>query len=166
MSNSKISPISHNLELDEDLTLFGKGKRVQHIGWVVMVILLLMGILGMFGSGPLSYKTYKGTNASIEFERFLRFEHELHMTIKGKAINGQLLIAFESEYFKKLQIGQINPMPVDFQHKDGYVLYTFKADNAAENTIRFYFSPEGEGSVKGKVIVNKEQFSLKHFIYP
>lgn len=166
MDESKISAIPHTLELDEDLNLFRKGKRVQHIGWIVMLILLLLGIIGVFGSGPVSYQTIEGKQASIEFERFLRFEHELPMTIRAKGVNGRLQIAFDSEYFKAFRIEQINPMPVDFQHKDGYVLYTFKADDTSEAVIRFYFTPEGEGRVKGYTVVNNERFFLKHFIYP
>ena len=49
---------------------------LQRIGWAVMALVVLVGLVGLFGTGPLSRATAGEEEAPLfveEYERFARF---------------------------------------------------------------------------------------------
>jgi hypothetical protein len=65
-----------DLELNQDLRFQRRMWAVQRIGWAVMALVVLAGLLGLFGPGPLSSATAgkeEGPLLVEGYERFVRF---------------------------------------------------------------------------------------------
>ena len=60
----------------EDLPSFQRKEwRIQRIGWVAWALVLLAGMLGLIGSGPLSSTSSSATDESltVRYDRFLHY---------------------------------------------------------------------------------------------
>ena len=65
MTESKHSPetVRHQLQLEEHLEHHKQGWIIQKIGWVVLYAGLILALAGIFGTGPLSYRTESRTES-------------------------------------------------------------------------------------------------------
>ena len=81
------------------------------IGWYLMLAIIIAGLLGLFGSGPLSSKTAKIEGASVVYERYLRYsmESEISITVTGQLPDSSIYI--NAGYLEKVKIIAIRPGP-------------------------------------------------------
>jgi hypothetical protein len=165
MKKAPVRPVDHSLPIDEDLQLFGLGKKVQHAGWVVMLILLVMSGLGVFGSGVVSNRKSTSGPSSIDYEEFLRYEFELELIVRARVDTTHVLVSFPKEYLSHFRLEQINPMPQSYHFSGPDIVYTFLA-GTSDVEIHFYFTPEKVGVVDGVATVHGHRIPLHHFIYP
>src|SRR6186997_936936 len=57
------------LEIDEDLALQRAEWRTGRAAWIGFAALLLAGLAGLFGSGPISHGAIRGQSVGLEYER-------------------------------------------------------------------------------------------------
>jgi len=162
---TNVERIKHSLELEEKLDHQLKGWRVQKMCRVGIGIIILLTALGLFGNGLLSSKKIKKNGISLQYEKFLRYEKEMDISW---TVTGQEEIQFliPMQYLDRFKIEKVVPEGYETALTDGYVSYTFKVTKAGETFVHFFLNPKKTGNIAGEWLINKQDFQLKHFIYP
>lgn len=154
----------HTMQLEEDIGFFRKELIFQRLGWLMMLLLLILGCLGLFGTGILSHQKTENDTAAIEYEKFLRFENQSMLVIRSNQTTEHTTVGFPPAYLKRLRIEKTIPAVQSSHIKDRTTFYVFSATGSAE--IRFFITPTETGKTAGIVTVNGKEISLSHFVYP
>jgi hypothetical protein len=157
----KIKPLA---EIEDEIELHKKGWIIQRVGWVILFIALIAAILGLFGSGILSDEYVTGPEGTIQFERFARFEAPMELCIDARPRNSFLEVAFPLTYFSGMELERIQPAPTAQAFENGNIVYRFAVREITQ--VKFYFIPESTGKITAQLQINKEPYSIHHFIYP
>lgn len=163
MAKDAIEQIKPTLEIDEQLSLHKTGWKVQRIGWVLILLLPILGAMGMFGEGFISSHIEKKGAIETEFERFYRYEKEMQLSIKSPAEH-MAQIALPQEYLSKFRVVRIIPEPEHRLAIGQNIVFQFGGNSNRQVTI--YAIPQTYGSISGEMAVNNQQFSLHHYIFP
>lgn len=165
MQTKDIEKIRHSLQLDEKLRHQVNGWKAQKIGFAAIAIIIVLTALGLFGNGQLSSTTIEQRSITLEYDRFLRYEKELNIYWR---LSGDKETTFQIpiQYLDYFKIENVVPDGYETNISDGYVNYTFIADQPAEIIVHFYLNPQKTGSISGAWIVNDQSFQITHFIYP
>jgi hypothetical protein len=159
-----IEHVNHPLEIDEDIRLHIKGWKIQSVAWIVIIFFLLLAALGLFGTGPLSYRTISKNGDILEYEYFGRFQGQTELEFSLNKESGTTQIAVPQTYTDKFQIERITPAPLKTEMLNRSIVYTFNITD--HGRIVFYMLPQETGIVEGTITVNNVVFSLSQFIYP
>jgi hypothetical protein len=155
--------VKHSMELEESMKLQSRGWVVQRIGWFLLLGMILLSILGLFGSGVLSDKTVTSGRFEAQYQNFGRRDAE--MEVRLMAQDGYIdSVSFVSSYLSGFRVESMVPAPVSQKNKGETIFYYFGDSGAKE--IVFYLVPKKNGAVKGSLGVNDVRLELKHFIYP
>lgn len=152
------------IELDEDIDLHKKGWSLQRIAWLIIAILILLFILGLFGSGPLSNKTIKKGRHQVKYEQYLRYENKNKITFSVSDISKEIQLEIPQEYLNYFLIKKITPSPKEVKVVKGQVQYTFSG--SGDINICLYLKPEKTGSIESTIKLANQTFRISQFIYP
>ena len=159
-----VESVRPTLQIDESLALHRTGWIVQRIGWVMILLVMIAGLLGLFGEGFLSKTHPVSGEIKATYERFFRFESE--MKIRVESSGGHIgNISFPQSYLKNFKIVRFVPEPHNNTTLPGEVVYHFLP--AQNQLVTIYLTPTNHGNISGIMKVNGTNiFSLHHFIYP
>lgn len=163
-NSQSIEKVQHSLQLDENLGQHKKGWVIQKIGWAVLYAGLILAILGVFGSGPLSYKTQTVNGNIIKYERFLRYEGEAEMTFQIAEAKDTITLQIPQQYMEYVHVRSISPLPLGNQTIDGQTTFFFRGRGTT--SIHCNMMAKKSGSVTSTLVVDKTPFTIAHQIYP
>ena len=138
-----------------------------------MGVVLLAGLLGLLGSGPLSKATAgkKGSNLWVEYRRFVRYESplELRLHVGAQGLSTALpALTISHDYLDKVTIEQIEPRPeqVKAAGKEFVYLFAFAATNQPA-TITVKLRGNGYGKVPVRLkFSDAPEVQFTQFFYP
>jgi hypothetical protein len=162
---SKIEPVFTGMEIDESLDLHVIAWKIQPVAWALIGVFVLAGLLGLFGTGPLSNSVEKKGAVTIHYERFYRYGSIMKLSIRDEGNSSQTIVEFPQDYISHFNISSIMPEPSETAMSDDGVIYTFKGGSESR-TIVFNLEPQDAGNASGMVMVNDTKINLSHFIYP
>jgi len=156
---------SKRIEINEDLLFQRRSWKVQRAAWAVMALLIAGGILGLFGSGPLSRARAgaSGQPPVLEYSRFARFQAS---TILRVQVQQGFWIA--AEYLERMQIESITPEPATTEAATDRVSYTFsRLEPSQPITVTFRIKPQHIGVLRGRIGSSESQtIRFSQFVYP
>lgn len=162
-----------DIELGCDLIFERRWWRIQRIGWVVLTLLLLGGVIGFFGHGPLSEATANpsGSEMQVQYDRLARRETPalLQLRLDKSAIaSGEVRIRFNHALLDCMQLKQIIPEPVTTQPLADGARFIFRTDPTRESAlIVFVANPTKPGLVESEVAIEgAEPVRFRQFVYP
>jgi hypothetical protein len=162
------------LDLGEDEAFRRRFYKAQQSVWIVMILFLLAGMLGLLGgAGPLVYDV-AGTNANgltVDYPRFLRNRAPIDLVLHVEAASttsGRISIDIERAYIERFDIQFINPEPAEVQAGARSMTYAFDlADQGQATSITFSMQPERFGYVVGHIgLDEKPEVEFWQVIYP
>lgn len=154
----------HNLQLDENLRQHKQGWMVQKIGWAILYLGLILALAGVFGAGPVSYKTKTQNGASVKYERFLRYESESEITFNIRDAKDSITLEIPQPYMEYIDLQSITPLPHSNRTVDNVTTYYFHALHTAN--IHCIIMAKKTGSITANLTVNEIPFTIAHQIYP
>ena len=158
-----VEVIKPELEIDEQLPLHETGWKVQRVGWVLIVLIPVLGALGLFGEGVLSSRESTAGPYTTHYDKFYRFEKE--MQIEARSTSESIAqISLPQEYIRNFRIVRIIPEPERNSAEQDQVVFHFAGSD--NKLVSIYAVPERFGSISGTFMVNNQSFPLYHFIYP
>jgi hypothetical protein len=162
-----------SLELDQDLPFERKTWLIQRIGWIVMLVAVVAGLLGLFGRGWLSQATAGGPGnpLRIEYERFTRHSSPTQLTLRlaaGAAPDGKARIRFSKPFLDGIKVEDVHPHPDSVEAAEAHVVYVFRVAHPDKpSTITFQIEPEDYWSRQGDAgIEGKEPVRFSQFVFP
>lgn len=164
MGNKRtVEKIQTDLDLNEDLHLQEKGWALQRVGWIFIILIMIAGVLGVFGGGMISSKKLSSGTIKAEFEQFFRYDVEMKILLEATEHIGS--ISLPQEYLKDFREVRFVPEPVNSNTINTEVLYNFLP--GTNRIVTIYLKPEKYGTISGTLKVNgTSNFNLSHFIYP
>ena len=169
-----MSPVKKvgSLEVAEDLVFQKREWMVERIGWAAMALLVLLGLLGLFGDGPISRaeKTSPG-GLKIAYERFERRTNPtlIDLEFPPEAVqNGQLRWWINRDFVKRVQIDGIFPNPEQQETTPDRLIYINNVPDAAGTIqIRLNISAEKSGRLPVEIgWLDGESLQFSQFIFP
>jgi hypothetical protein len=160
-----------DLEIAEDLAFQERSWVVQRVGWVVMGLLALAGLLGLLGAGLLSGAKAgePGDPLWLEYDRFERFQSptQLQVHFIPKQV-GQVRIWLDRDYLEQVQLQQVSPQPLRVEAAADHWVYVFRATQPNQATaVTFFFQPQHIGSLSGSIgLEAQETLDFSQFVYP
>jgi hypothetical protein len=162
-----------DLQIDQDLEFQRRMWRMQRVGWVIMGLIILAGLLGFLGGGPIS-RAEVGDRAGSLLIRYDRFERTLSpATLRlavapGTTTEGQARIKLQYPFLNKIEVQDVQPQPQSVEATSDGLVYVFSVGNVRGPVeITFRYRPEQMGLVSGGVgIEDGELVMLSQFVYP
>lgn len=120
--------------------------RVERVGWVVMALVVLLGLLGFWGSGVLSTVTTTSADGrlSVSYERFVRTIGQTSIVVhadRGSARGGTLQLSVDQPCLASYQVQSMQPEPTVTTAVGDRLVFEFPAGADSELTLRLDVRP-------------------------
>lgn len=128
------------MQLEEDPDFQTRSWRVQRLVWFLGLLVLIAGLLGFVGGGPLSADELELTGGTrIHYPKFARFDHEERLRIEFPSGGpAQILIGGELQHSAEPSV-----QPEQALVSANGILYQFKQTSGGE--VEFRFQPQRAG---------------------
>ncbi len=101
---------SRQFPIREDMAYQRRFWTVERAGWSVLVLLALIGLSGLLGTGPLSWAKASRGSLSVEYERFQRATRVAPYTFEVKPQTGpELRLHLSGAFQRNFEISKIQP---------------------------------------------------------
>lgn len=142
-----------DLEITQDLEFQKRSWKAQRVGWAVIALLILGGLLGVFGRGfaARAVAGYPDSPVSFEYERFTPSQSTTSLLLRLGA--GVDRVSISKAYLERVQIEAITPQPEAVEARGTHYTYIFRRTaNANEPiTVVIHVRPQGFGLLSGEV---------------
>jgi len=162
---------SDALEINEDFRFQQRDWLVQRVGWCALALLLLAGLAGLLGPGPLSQTTRTdGRGLEVAYERFVRHsaQTDLFFRVAPQAlVSDQARLMIGREYLAANSLQRIDPEPKSTRSLGEYVEYSFDAQAREPLAVHFTAEPNDLGKHSVSIRLNGgPEITLVQFTYP
>jgi hypothetical protein len=104
--------------------------RVERAGWIAIGALLVAALAGAFGPGPLTHRTARSVDASLELDYYTIERREapveLRFRLKSDAAGGAVQLRLPQSLVDVVSIESLTPPPLAIEADDGAVVYSFR----------------------------------------
>ena len=143
-----------DLEIKQDLRFQRRMWALQRIGWAVMALIVLVGLVGVFGAGPLSSATAGKEEAPLfveEYERFARFMLPTTLRVRLDPMGqGEAHLWLDRGYLESVRPQTVTPEPDSVEAGPDGFTYVFKVNDPNRPTVAPSISSR-RGSAASKV---------------
>jgi hypothetical protein len=168
-----MSTTNRSIQIEEDSRHQQRDWRFERTGWAVMAIVLVAGLLGLLGYGPLS-QTQAGARGAltVTYDRLQRASAPTayrFQAAQSLARNGELRLRFDDALLDEMEMDSILPEPVQMRAGPGYTEFVFAMAGAEGPPARlqFQFQPATFGHVRGRVSTEgAEPLVIDQIIFP
>jgi len=104
-----------NAPIPEDMDFQRRNWLAERIGWTVMAVAVMAGLLGMFARGPVSDGRIAGDGAAftVEYERFAHKTARTHFTIRVHgASTSEVRLRLNRAFVETYDIEVLQPQPL------------------------------------------------------
>lgn len=159
--------------VDDGLAFQRREWRVQRVAWLLAALLFALALLGLFGSGPLSWAS-TGTPdglVHVQYERFARQlgPTEVEVSIAPEAMRrGQARLRISQEFLDAVTVQSVTPQPSTVVGGSDTLIYVFDVEGAAAPLrIGFSLQTEQTGLQQAEIgIDGGPRIRFWQFVYP
>jgi hypothetical protein len=160
-----------SLEIDEDLIFERRQWGVQRAGWVVILLIVLAGLVGLLGPGPVSTVKAVSGALTVEYERVVRKQAptELHVRLApGAAQDGEVALFLDQAYLAKVGINSVIPEPIEMEATADGVVFRFAIEQPEQPAeIVFAIEPSEPGMTQGRLgLLEGAELTIDQLIFP
>ena len=161
-----------DLEVAQDLEFQRREWVAERIGWTLMLVLAVAGLLGLFGTGLLASARASGPGGLVlEYGRFERFnapaEIDFHVPPEAVAEDGTFTIAVARDYLEAVQVETITPEPSEVRAEGEWLTHVFSSD--APDVVDVFFHLQHDAICPRQLRVrlgDAEPMVVGQFVYP
>jgi hypothetical protein len=160
-----------DLEIEENMQAQRRLWKVQRAGRVVAGLILLLGLAGAFGGGPLSRNTVSSGGCSVEYERIAyRDTPQVYRFKLAPEVvrTKRLRVSFDNEALSRVMFEQVVPEPATTRLMADGVLFEFEVEEGeGGRELRFGFQSDAVGRHTTRIgIEGCPALHLKQFFLP
>lgn len=150
------------IQIADDLPFTRKSWKVERLGWMLLALFLLAGVLGALGPGLLS-GVKAGGPLLVEYDRFGRYETP--GALRVRLPKGARNLWIENRWLKDVEVQSVRPEPVRVEARPGWTVYSFVAEEDVE--ARLDVVHHSSGRVEGRFGVSPDRaVRVSQFVYP
>ena len=134
----------------ESTVFMRRNWQVQRAGWLLMALVVLLGLFGLFGRGPLTRRDVSAPGLTLQYQRVLRLEatESLEFTLATPA--GEAGLELDSGFVSRTEIERIIPEPREISvSPEGHRL-SFPAAGSGSVAVRLLFVPKKLGRLRAR----------------
>ena len=150
--------------ISEDMPFQRISWIVERGGWIVLTLLLLAGLLGLFGHGPVSKASVHDPTLQVDYERFQRITKvtAYRLNLKG---GGEPKLAFGPRFQTGYELVDIEPRPIHSSAGDKGLELQFAAH---EDSLRVvvWAKPRAFGRMRFTLSGGGAPLNIRAFVYP
>lgn len=162
-----------DLQVGQDLSFQEREWRIQRAAWILLAAIVVLALLGLFGTGPLSSTTAGSTDEGLKiaYERFVRHDGQTSVDIDvspDQIANGQVEIWVSSSYLDSVDIERISPQPDQVRNEGDRLVYIFPAASTNDPiSVTFSMRPDALWRLSGDIgITDGPSLSFDQVSYP
>ncbi len=163
---------AEDLEIDEDLEFQGREWRVQRVLWVGCVLVLVLGLVGVFGGGPISSVDHASgdDSVSVEYHRFVRHDGRASLRFRvdaSHASDQEVAVWIDQRFLDRVQIESVSPQPASMQSDGDRMTWVFEIPEGSEvMNATFAYRPQHIGRIPGEGGSGESTVDIGQFAYP
>lgn len=158
---------SGTLQLEQDLGFQRRAAALQRAGRVLLVLGLLAGLAGVFGTGPLSHASASapGRAFSVDYDRVLRSEQSSSLEVSPQLHSkGAGSVSLSESYLNSVDLSDVTPQPDSETANADRVVLTYQGGLPSQ--VQIGISPDNIGVHRATVWVNGNPLSFHQVILP
>lgn len=159
-----------SLDVHEDVAFERRQWRVQRVSWIVIALLLLLGLLGVFGNGPLSDAVAADGALHVSYERFVHAQAPTTLHIRVSAPGASpVRLAIDHRYLDALSVEHIRPEPLRVESSGDDDLFEFAGPSAGDLQVSLDGTPQRPGLPVAVVRLqgpNAARVGFRQVVYP
>lgn len=144
--------------------------RLERIGWVVFLLIVLLTALGGFSKGALSLTTARSADGAltVDYQRFERNSAASEITVRLQGEPGEVMqLELTGDLLDKFSIEGIQPEPLNSESVHGGLRWSFRTDQAGDATVYLALRVAGLGSAHSQLaLTDTSRIAVDQFIYP
>ncbi len=141
------------LDTEENLAYQRKSWRVQRVGWVLMGLCVVLGMLGLFGDGPLT-RARAGSAGGFEvrYSRVWRLQTETQVELTAIPDSaGQVIVTLEGSLLRRARIRSVSPEPRRIEAVPGGQRFVFDARGDGPVSLQLGITPTSMGRLRTRL---------------
>lgn len=156
--------------VSEYMTAQRRHWRVERIGWVVFLLVVLAALAGLFSQGPLSHSVSLSADGRlrIEYQRFERngASARMHLQLRGEP--GQLLqLDITGDLLDKFHIETLHPEPAHSRSFDNGLRLLLLTDPSGQASLHLALRGAAMGTSRSRFVLGgSPPLGITQFIYP
>ncbi|MEW6443740.1 MAG: hypothetical protein AB1640_22590 [bacterium] len=161
------------LQVHQDLVHQRREWIFERIGWLLMGLLILGGLAGLSGPGPLSHATTGDPGSSVwaEYNRFERKQAPAILKVHvatGVASGDTVRLWIDRKFIEKIEIRHMDPEPrAVLAGTDRMTFVIGVTDAGSETLVTCHFEPNEHGPLPARLgLEGARELRFSQFIYP
>lgn len=160
-----------DLEISEDKQFQQREWKMERIGWVLMMLLVIAGLLGLLGGpGLFSDATVAAPNLQVNYSRFVHLLEDTSLRLSASPVEGEdtIRISISNTLLEDMRIEGIVPEPESVEAASDHLTFSFQLQAPNEEAVvTFYLNPTQPGTKQGWLgIDGGRSVELSLFVYP
>jgi hypothetical protein len=148
--------IRNGLHVAEDMQRQQRLWRIQRVGWAMLGLFLLAGLLGVFGGiGPIGQGTIRSADGMLEVRhaRFTRYVAPTELVVRvdrSLVRGGTVELAMARRYLDQWEMYGVTPEPEGVRAEGDELVYAFAVGPGTDAVeIGFHGRPHAVGLLEG-----------------
>ena len=154
----------------ENMAFQKKNWAAQRIGWMVLLLVVVLALLGLFSDGPLSHARAVSADGSlqVEYQRFLKHgaESDLRIIAAPASPQREISITMDRALADSMSVEYLMPQPEASSGGEQGLQLTYAAPEREPAILSLKIRPGSFGRVRGRVSFADQSVVLNQFIYP
>ncbi|MCF4122445.1 hypothetical protein L1785_15815 [Antribacter sp. KLBMP9083] len=160
-----------DLEILQEPDFQRREWRLERVGWTLLTLFVLAGLLGLVGPGPLGDTTRAGEGGLVEvsYGRVAHYEADDLLSIRfdpAAVEQDTVTLALTGSWVSGVDLQGVTPAPSEERVTDDGVVYEFAVEEPGDLTVTVSFRAQDVGPLTADVAVGTDSLSLTQLILP
>ncbi|UER55497.1 hypothetical protein HJG43_14205 [Kineosporiaceae bacterium SCSIO 59966] len=159
------------LQIDDHSTFQRREWAAQRVGWTLLAVIPVAGLLGLTGAGPLSWTTAVsgGQTFAVDYQRVTHHEADdaLTVTFRPAAVEDRRLrLELTGEWWRSVDVQGITPAPTSESLTPNGIVLEWDVQEPGSTAVHVTFRAQSYGNLDGTLAVGADRLTLSQLVLP
>lgn len=160
-----------DLEIRQSAEFTQREWVVERVGWALLALFILAGLLGVFGWGPLTTVTARSDGGTLAVEYQTVGHHEADDSVRilvasEAAVDGTVTVELTGSWVSGVDISSVTPAPSTERAITDGVALEFDVEPGADTEVTIIFRASGYWGIDARAAVGDDAVRFSQFVLP
>lgn len=145
--------------------------RIERVGWLVMTVFVVAGLVGLLGPGPLGWTTAEtsGGLLAVEYQRVVHHEADesLTFTFSPEAVQDQqVTLEVTGDWLQGIDLQGISPTPSSEKLTRDGAVFEWDVEQPGALEVIVTYRPQGYLVLDADLAVEQDRLTLSQTVLP